>query len=164
VFPGGSLSLVGANSPSGLASKPIRILISDEIGRFPVSAGDEGDPLGLGEFGAITEGAVRGFQRIRGLITDGVVGQKTWNKLYWGVASAAPILVIVIFAYLFPEVFIKFRRRKAVFSKYNKYDALYQNTSKEFLKDVEDYRRGKKTELIIVGLITVDLLFVELLG
>jgi phage terminase large subunit GpA-like protein len=54
VFPGGSLSLVGANSPSGLASKPIRILIGDEIGRFPVSAGDEGDPLGLGEKRTIT--------------------------------------------------------------------------------------------------------------
>jgi phage terminase large subunit GpA-like protein len=54
VFPGGSLSLVGANSPSGLASKPIRILIGDEIGRFPVSAGDEGDPLGLGEKRTVT--------------------------------------------------------------------------------------------------------------
>lgn len=53
-FPGGSLTLVGANSPTALASKPIRILFGDEIGRFPVSAGSEGDPLGLGEKRTIT--------------------------------------------------------------------------------------------------------------
>jgi len=47
VFPGGSLSLVGANSPAGLASRPIRIVLADEVDRFPASAGSEGDPLGL---------------------------------------------------------------------------------------------------------------------
>jgi hypothetical protein len=35
-----------------------------------------------GDFGAITEGAVRDFQRTRGLVVDGIVGPKTWNKLY----------------------------------------------------------------------------------
>jgi peptidoglycan hydrolase-like protein with peptidoglycan-binding domain len=35
-----------------------------------------------GDFGIVTEGLVRDFQRTRGLIADGVVGQKTWNKLY----------------------------------------------------------------------------------
>lgn len=54
VFPGGSLALVGANSPRALASKPIRILFGDEISGFPVSAGDEGDPLELGEKRTIT--------------------------------------------------------------------------------------------------------------
>lgn len=48
-FPGGHLSMVGANSPAGLASRPIRILLADEIDRFPVSAGAEGDPLSLAE-------------------------------------------------------------------------------------------------------------------
>ena len=47
VFPGGSLSLVGANSPAGLASRPIRIVLADEVDRFPASAGSEGDPLSL---------------------------------------------------------------------------------------------------------------------
>ena len=47
VFPGGSLSLVGANSPAGLASRPIRVVLADEVDRFPASAGSEGDPLGL---------------------------------------------------------------------------------------------------------------------
>lgn len=53
-FPGGSLVLVGANSPRGLASKPIRVVIADEIDGFPVSAGTEGDPLALAEKRTIT--------------------------------------------------------------------------------------------------------------
>ncbi|WP_214720714.1 phage terminase large subunit family protein [Exiguobacterium sp. s192] len=48
-FPGGYVAMVGANAPSGLASRPIRILLADEIDRFPVSAGTEGDPLSLAE-------------------------------------------------------------------------------------------------------------------
>lgn len=47
-FPGGHLTLVGANSPAGLASRPIRVVLADEVDRFPVSAGKEGDPLSLG--------------------------------------------------------------------------------------------------------------------
>ncbi|WP_106494900.1 phage terminase large subunit family protein [Lentibacillus sp. Marseille-P4043] len=48
-FTGGYIALVGANAPSGLASRPIRILLADEVDRFPVSAGSEGDPLSLAE-------------------------------------------------------------------------------------------------------------------
>ncbi|MED3732542.1 phage terminase large subunit family protein [Geobacillus stearothermophilus] len=48
-FPGGHITMVGANSPSGLASRPIRILLADEVDRFPASAGAEGDPLTLAE-------------------------------------------------------------------------------------------------------------------
>lgn len=48
-FPGGSLAIIGANSPSDLASKPIRYLFFDEIDRFPASAGSEGDPIELAE-------------------------------------------------------------------------------------------------------------------
>lgn len=46
-FPGGHITLVGANSPAGLASRPIRIVLADEVDRFPASAGTEGDPLML---------------------------------------------------------------------------------------------------------------------
>lgn len=48
-FPGGFLAIGGANSPAGLASRPIRILLADEIDRYPESAGSEGDPLALAE-------------------------------------------------------------------------------------------------------------------
>lgn len=47
VFPGGALTMVGANSPSGLASRPIRIVLCDEVDRYPPSAGSEGDPIQL---------------------------------------------------------------------------------------------------------------------
>jgi phage terminase large subunit GpA-like protein len=43
--PGGHLTIVGANAPSGLASRPIRILLCDEVDRYPFSAGAEGDPV-----------------------------------------------------------------------------------------------------------------------
>lgn len=47
VFPGGRLIMCGANSPAGLASRPIRILLADEVDRFPDSTGTEGDPVDL---------------------------------------------------------------------------------------------------------------------
>ncbi|MBQ8507208.1 MAG: phage terminase large subunit family protein [Clostridia bacterium] len=48
-FPGGSVALTGANSPSELASRPIRYLFLDETDRFPASAGTEGNPIELAE-------------------------------------------------------------------------------------------------------------------
>ena len=54
VFPGGALSLVGANSPSSLASRPIRIVLCDEVDRYPPSAGEEGDPISLAKRRAAT--------------------------------------------------------------------------------------------------------------
>ncbi len=48
-FPGGHITIAGANSPASLASRPIRILLCDEIDRYPASAGSEGDPVKLGE-------------------------------------------------------------------------------------------------------------------
>lgn len=45
-FVGGRLVLGGANSPAGLASRPIRILLCDEVDRFPPDCG-EGDPVDL---------------------------------------------------------------------------------------------------------------------
>lgn len=46
-FPGGHVTIVGANSPAGLASRPIKIVLADEVDRYPKSAGTEGDPLNL---------------------------------------------------------------------------------------------------------------------
>ncbi|MBQ7154825.1 MAG: phage terminase large subunit family protein [Synergistaceae bacterium] len=39
--------IAGANSPAGLASRSIRILLLDETDRYPPSAGNEGDPISL---------------------------------------------------------------------------------------------------------------------
>ncbi len=46
-FPGGFVAIVGANAPAGLASRPIRVVLADEVDRWGVSAGTEGDPLKL---------------------------------------------------------------------------------------------------------------------
>lgn len=46
-FPGGHLTVCGANSPSSLASRPVRVVLCDEVDRYPVSAGTEGDPVKL---------------------------------------------------------------------------------------------------------------------
>lgn len=48
-FPGGYIALAGSNSPASLASRPIRILLCDEIDRYPASSGTEGDPVKLAE-------------------------------------------------------------------------------------------------------------------
>lgn len=48
-FPGGDLAIVGANSPAGLAMRDRRIVILDEVDRYPASAGEEGDPVTLAE-------------------------------------------------------------------------------------------------------------------
>ena len=46
-FAGGHITMSGANSPASLASRPIRIVLGDEVDRYPVSAGSEGDPVSL---------------------------------------------------------------------------------------------------------------------
>lgn len=46
-FPGGHITIAGANSPAGLASRPIRVVLFDEVDRYPPSAGTEGDPIAL---------------------------------------------------------------------------------------------------------------------
>jgi phage terminase large subunit GpA-like protein len=53
-FAGGAISLVGANSPAGLASRPIRVVLCDEVDRYPLSAGEEGDPVALATKRAMT--------------------------------------------------------------------------------------------------------------
>lgn len=46
-FPGGMVNLVGSNSPSDLSSKPVRYIIGDELDRWAVAAGRDGDPWEL---------------------------------------------------------------------------------------------------------------------
>ncbi len=46
-FPGGVLSLTGANSGTGFRRIGRRVLLADEVDAYPLSAGSEGDPLNL---------------------------------------------------------------------------------------------------------------------
>lgn len=53
-FAGGHITMCGANSPSSLASRPVRLVLCDEVDRFPNSAGTEGDPIDLAKRRATT--------------------------------------------------------------------------------------------------------------
>ncbi len=46
-FPGGYIAMVGSNSPTNLASMPIRYAICDEVDRYPISIKNEGSPIQL---------------------------------------------------------------------------------------------------------------------
>lgn len=43
-FPGGQLTVAWSNSKSRLASRPIRILLMDEVNKYPTDPGPQGDP------------------------------------------------------------------------------------------------------------------------
>lgn len=47
VFPGGFVSVGGAGTPQGLAGDSAKVLWADEIDRYKVTVGKEGDPLDL---------------------------------------------------------------------------------------------------------------------
>lgn len=51
-FPGGLIVIAGANSPSDLASRPVRILLFDEIDKYGMTA--EGDPISIAEKRSVT--------------------------------------------------------------------------------------------------------------
>lgn len=46
-FPGGQITIVGANAPGDLAMRPVRLVLCDEVDKYPGSAGDEGDPVSI---------------------------------------------------------------------------------------------------------------------
>lgn len=46
-FPGGFLAMASAGSPDNLARRPIRVLLADEVDKYPVTR--EGDPIALAE-------------------------------------------------------------------------------------------------------------------
>lgn len=76
-FIGGNLTIVTANSPSGLAGRPKRILLVDEIDRYKPSSGQEGDPFNLAlkrltafwnkRWGVFSTPSIKGASRIESL-------------------------------------------------------------------------------------------------
>lgn len=81
-FPGGRLTMIGANSPSELAARPIRYVLGDEIDRWQRSVGKkgqvEGDPYSLA-----TARQKTFFNRKRGVAsTPTVEGISRIDELY----------------------------------------------------------------------------------
>lgn len=46
-FPGGYLAAVGANTPNDLSSRPLRVVVADEVDKYPANVAGFGDPLTL---------------------------------------------------------------------------------------------------------------------
>jgi phage terminase large subunit GpA-like protein len=105
-FPGGRLNMTGANAPATLASRPIRIVLCDEVDRFPASAGTEGDPVSLAEkrtttfwnrkIGLVSTPTIKGESRIEASYEEGdqrkffvpcphcgVRQELTWKGVKW---------------------------------------------------------------------------------
>lgn len=88
-FPGGMLTIVGSQSASALASTPVRYIIGDELDRWALSAGSEGDPWSLATARtttfynrkrvAVSSPTGKGFSKIEKLFLEGT--QERWNSL-----------------------------------------------------------------------------------
>lgn len=46
-FDGGFVAIGGANSPATLSGRPVRVVLLDDVDRYPLTAGTEGSPLQL---------------------------------------------------------------------------------------------------------------------
>jgi len=86
-FPGGFLALGGSNSPTVLAGRPIRVVLLDEVDRFPKSAKNEGDPVSLvsrrvqnfpdSKIIAVSTPTIKGDSKIESLFLDS--DQRHWH-------------------------------------------------------------------------------------
>lgn len=77
-FPGGSLSMVGANSGRGFRRVSRKVIICDEVDGYPASAGDEGDPVKL----AIRRGDFYWDRKVFCASTPKLAGQSRIAELF----------------------------------------------------------------------------------
>mgnify|MGYP003648991432 FL=1 len=79
-FNGGSLDLIGSNSPSSASSRPVRLLLCDEVDRYSLAT-TEGDIIGLGKrrtsnffnrkIGMVSTPTIKGESRIEEFYLQG---------------------------------------------------------------------------------------------
>ncbi len=83
-FPGGLLVMAGANSPASLASRPIRVVMGDELDRYALSIGRkenaEGDPISIAMKRAAT---FRHRKKFVWVSTPGVAGYSRIEQLFF---------------------------------------------------------------------------------
>lgn len=80
-FAGGHLTLVGANSATGLANRPIRVVLFDEVDKYPSSAGGKGagakgDPI------ALAENRTQTFRHRKKIVLVSTPGVKGVSKIW----------------------------------------------------------------------------------
>ena len=73
-FDGGHITLVGSNSASGLASRPIRLVLFDEVDRYQVTT--EGDAIDLAKKRAATFGTASSLWSARRQIAGQVASKR----------------------------------------------------------------------------------------
>lgn len=78
-YPGGVLVLSGANSAASLRSRPVKVLVLDEVDAYPLSVDNEGSPIALAEKRTSTFGSKR---KIYKLSTPTVQGQSVITTEY----------------------------------------------------------------------------------
>ncbi len=78
-FAGGILVLSGANSAASLRSRPVKVLVLDEVDAYPQSVDNEGSPIALAEKRTSTFGSKR---KIYKLSTPTVQGQSVITTEY----------------------------------------------------------------------------------
>jgi phage terminase large subunit GpA-like protein len=71
-FPGGLLVMSGANSAASLRSRPVKVLILDEVDAYPLSVDKEGSPIALAEKRTSTFGAKRKIYKLSTPTIEGV--------------------------------------------------------------------------------------------
>lgn len=77
-FPGGVIFLAGGNSPNSYAQRSARVLVLDDLDRFPAEVGEEGDPV------ALAKGRTKAFPRAKRIFisTPTVKGQSLIEREY----------------------------------------------------------------------------------
>ena len=78
-YPGGVLVLSGANSAASLRSRPVKVLVLDEVDAYPLSVDGEGSPIALAEKRTSTFGSKR---KIYKLSTPTIEGQSVIEAEY----------------------------------------------------------------------------------
>ena len=86
-YPGGFVAMAGANSPTALAGRPIKVLLLDEVDRYPDSAKSEGNPVNIvqrrsqnfhdSKFVAVSTPVIEETSKIYELFLDG--DQRFWE-------------------------------------------------------------------------------------
>lgn len=79
-FSGMYLALVGANSPSKLASRPVKYLLFDEVDKFPVRAGKDSSPIELASERTKTFSHRKEVLASTPTYSDGVIWQEFLNS------------------------------------------------------------------------------------
>ncbi len=80
-FPGGSITISGANSASSLSSRPVRVMLLDEVDRMPINVGNEGSPIDLAENRTVNYGSKKKIGIISSPTVEGVsVVQKEYDQ------------------------------------------------------------------------------------